>query len=221
MIWGIRVRLITEYWKKKMKTDIVRVHLVILGLLLIIWLVPTNYNFLIWNIILALIPFDLALLIRYFKKYRLVQILITIVWLVFFPNAMYMVTDFSHLSSIGTGLMTETQFFNYAILAVSVLTGLILGISSAHIVGRVYCQKLSTVWTIMFYVVLSFVSAYGIYLGRFLRINSWEIVSDPQKVIKLFMASISMHSLVFVISFGALQFALLVLYHMVRRINID
>lgn len=204
-----------------MKTDIVRVHLVVLGLLLVIWLVPTNYNFLIWNIILALIPFDLALLIRYFKKYRVVQILITIIWLVFFPNAMYMVTDFSHLSSIGTGLMTETQFFNYAILAVGVLTGLILGISSAHIVGRVYYQKLSTIWTIMFYVVLSFVSAYGIYLGRFLRINSWEIVSDPQKVIKLFMSSISMHSLVFVISFGALQFALLVLYHMVRRINID
>ncbi len=204
-----------------MKTDIIRVHVVILGMLLVIWLVPTNYNFLIWNIFLALIPFDLALLIRYAKKHRLVKGLITLGWLAFFPNAMYMVTDFSHLSSIGTGLMTETQFFNYAILAVGVLTGLILGIASAHIVGRVYCQKSSTLWTILFYMILSFVSAYGIYLGRFLRINSWEIVSDPQKIIKLFTASISMHSLVFVISFGALQFALLVLYHMVRRINVD
>ena len=69
-----------------MKTDIIRVHVVILGMFLVIWLVPTNYNFLIWNIFLALIPFDLALLIRYAKKHRLVKGLITLVWLAFFSK---------------------------------------------------------------------------------------------------------------------------------------
>jgi uncharacterized membrane protein len=132
-----------------------------------------------------------------------------------------MVTDFSHLSSIGTGLMTETQFFNYAILAVGVLMGLLFGLSSAHIIGRVYAGVLSSTWTVVFYIVLSFVSAYGIYLGRFLRINSWELISAPHKVLTMFLTSLSTHSLVFVISFGSLQFALLVLYHMMRRINTD
>lgn len=96
-----------------MKKDILRVHLVVLSLLLVIWLVPTNYNFLIWNLFLALVPFDLALIIRYLsgkKGQLLLKLGLTVVWLAFFPNAMYMVTDFSHLSSIGTGLMTETQF---------------------------------------------------------------------------------------------------------------
>lgn len=205
-----------------MKKDILRVHLVVLSLLLVIWLVPTNYNFLIWNLFLALIPFDLALTIRYLsdkKKLVFVKCVFTLVWLVFFPNAMYMVTDFSHLSSIGTGLMTEMQFFNYAILAVGVLMGLLFGLSSAHIIGRVYCGTRRPVWTLLFYIVLSFISAYGIYLGRFLRINSWELVSAPHKVFTLFLTSLSTHSLVFVISFGSLQFALLVLYHMMRRIN--
>ncbi|CAM4359938.1 DUF1361 domain-containing protein [Weissella hellenica] len=203
-----------------MKKDILRVHLVVLSLLLVIWLVPTNYNFLIWNLFLALVPFDLALIIRYLsgkKGQLLLKLGLTVVWLAFFPNAMYMVTDFSHLSSIGTGLMTETQFFNYAILAVGVLMGLLFGLSSAHIIGRVYGGVLSSTWT----VVLSFVSAYGIYLGRFLRINSWELISAPHKVLTLFLTSLSSHSLVFVISFGSLQFALLVLYHMMRRINTD
>ncbi|GED36590.1 hypothetical protein WHE01_14940 [Weissella hellenica] len=169
---------------------------------------------------MALVPFDLALIIRYLsgkKGQLLLKLGLTVVWLAFFPNAMYMVTDFSHLSSIGTGLMTETQFFNYAILAVGVLMGLLFGLSSAHIIGRVYGGVLSSTWT----VVLSFVSAYGIYLGRFLRINSWELISAPHKVLTLFLTSLSSHSLVFVISFGSLQFALLVLYHMMRRINTD
>lgn len=207
-----------------MKKDILRVHLVVLSLLLVIWLVPTNYNFLIWNLFLALVPFDLALIIRYLsgkKGQLLLKLGLTVVWLAFFPNAMYMVTDFSHLSSIGTGLMTETQFFNYAILAVGVLMGLLFGLSSAHIIGRVYGGVLSSTWTVVFYIVLSFVSAYGIYLGRFLRINSWELISAPHKVLTLFLISLSSHSLVFVISFGSLQFALLVLYHMMRRINTD
>jgi uncharacterized membrane protein len=210
--------------EEKMKKDILRVHLVVLSLLLVIWLVPTNYNFLIWNLFLALVPFDLALIIRYLsgkKGQLLLKLGLTVVWLAFFPNAMYMVTDFSHLSSIGTGLMTETQFFNYAILAVGVLMGLLFGLSSAHIIGRVYAGVLSSTWTVVFYIVLSFVSAYGIYLGRFLRINSWELISTPHKVLTMFLTSLSTHSLVFVISFGSLQFALLVLYHMMRRINTD
>jgi uncharacterized membrane protein len=210
--------------EEKMKKDILRVHLVVLSLLLVIWLVPTNYNFLIWNLFLALVPFDLALIIRYLsgkKGQLLLKLGLTVVWLAFFPNAMYMVTDFSHLSSIGTGLMTETQFFNYAILAVGVLMGLLFGLSSAHIIGRVYAGVLSSTWTVVFYIVLSFVSAYGIYLGRFLRINSWELISAPHKVLTMFLTSLSTHSLVFVISFGSLQFALLVLYHMMRRIKTD
>jgi uncharacterized membrane protein len=113
--------------------------------------------------------------------------------------------------------MTETQFFNYAILAVGVLMGLLFGLSSAHIIGRVYAGVLSSTWTVVFYIVLSFVSAYGIYLGRFLRINSWELISAPHKVLTMFLTSLSTHSLVFVISFGSLQFALLVLYHMMRQ----
>ncbi|MGL5688872.1 MAG: DUF1361 domain-containing protein, partial [Weissella cibaria] len=104
-----------------LKRNILEIHVLVLAFMLVVWYFPTNFNFLIWNVFLAIVPFDLALWIRATKSTRWLKWGLTAAWVVFFPNTMYMVTDFSHLSSIGTGLMTETQFFNYAILASGVL----------------------------------------------------------------------------------------------------
>lgn len=118
-----------------MKRGIVEIHILVALFMLTVWLFPTNFMFLIWNVFLALIPFDLSLLIKNRQLKRWMTVVLTLVWLIFFPNTMYMLTDFSHLSSIGTGLMTETQFFNYALLASGVMIGTLLGVSSAHIMA--------------------------------------------------------------------------------------
>lgn len=200
-----------------LKRNILEIHVLVLAFMLVVWYFPTNFNFLIWNVFLAIVPFDLALWIRATKSTRWLKWGLTAVWVVFFPNTMYMVTDFSHLSSIGTGLMTETQFFNYAILASGVLMGMLFGMSSAHAVAIAYFGEKKSLQTLAFYAGLSLLSAFGIYLGRFLRLNSWELVTDMHGVLTQVAQAFTTHSLVFVVSFGALQLAILLMYHVLRK----
>jgi len=203
----------------KLRRHLVEIHLLVVAFILVVWYFPTNFNFLIWNVFLALIPFDLALWLRETNGKAIWKIILTLGWLVFFPNTMYMVTDFSHLSSIGTGLMTEVQFFNYAILASGVLMGMLFGMSSAHTVARVYFGDQHSILTLLFYAGLSLLSAFGIYLGRFVRLNSWDLVTDFHGVLMQVSQSITSHSLVFVGSFGALQLAILLMYHVLRKLQ--
>jgi len=201
------------------KRGIVEIHILVALFMLTVWLFPTNFMFLIWNVFLALIPFDLSLLIKNRQLKRWMVVVLTLVWLIFFPNTMYMLTDFSHLSSIGTGLMTETQFFNYALLASGVMIGTLLGVSSAHIMAVRFLGGDARIEAVAFYAVLSLVSAFGIYLGRFLRLNSWDLVTNGHSVIQEVTQAFTMHSFVFVMSFGALQLALLLMYHILRKMK--
>ncbi|HYO79046.1 MAG TPA: DUF1361 domain-containing protein [Thermoanaerobaculia bacterium] len=138
-----------------------------------------SYAFLIWNLFLAAIPFGAALVVDALDRLRrfiALQWFGLIVWLLFLPNAPYIVTDFIHLRQ----RPHIPLWYDVLLLISSAGTGLLLGYGSVMIVQRITARRYGrkTGWFVA--IVSLLLSAFGIYLGRFLRWNSWEVLSDPR-----------------------------------------
>lgn len=138
------------------------------------------YYFLNWNLLLAVIPLFISLIISSGFVRRKPKILTTalfIIWLIFFPNAPYIITDLYYLKS-----HTERMFW-YDLITILVFawTGLLAGFFSLDIIKDVVFSKLSGVKSIAVTCGLLFVCAFGVYLGRELRWNTWEIFIEPIK----------------------------------------
>ena len=137
-----------------------------------------NYIFLPWNLWLAWIPLWLAMLmVRESKPVKLLVYLA--VWLVFFPNAPYIITDFLHLKPRG-----DIPFWFDTLLIYSYsFTGLLLGILSALLVFKKLKDFFPSVVARGFMLLTMVISGYGIYVGRFLRYNSWNLLTNPIQII--------------------------------------
>jgi len=135
-------------------------------------------RFMLWNLFLAWIPLLLGLLI--YDRYKLGTPLLRLApwalfWLLFLPNAPYTVTDFIHLAP---GRVAPL-WFDGATLSAFAWTGLLLGFVSIYLVHAVARHRFGprVAWCGVF-AVFALVSA-GVYLGRFLRWNSWDLVLQP------------------------------------------
>jgi len=139
-----------------------------------------TYVFLTWNLLLAWIPWFLALLAnRAFRKadrVTLTVILYGVVWLLFFPNALYIVTDFLHLRPRSP----IPIWFDTFLLFAFTWAGLFLGFSSLYTMQRIVAKKAGHLLGWLFTLIVLGLSSIGIYFGRFLRWNSWDILLDPR-----------------------------------------
>lgn len=136
------------------------------------------YVFLVWNLFLAIIPYAISswlLQTRWIRKNTLPLCLFLGVWLLFLPNAPYLITDLMHLQYSNSSII----WFDALLLFAFALNGLLLGIFSLQHIFQILMDKWreTTAKRILFCVV--FLCGFGIYLGRFLRWNSWELFSDP------------------------------------------
>ena len=137
-----------------------------------------NFQFLVWNLFLAAIPVVAGMLFTKASERRSpapVQATWFALWLVFLPNAPYLITDFVHLQE----RPPIPLWYDIALLASCAGTGLLFGYSSLADVQSTITRKFSPFfgWTLAF--VALFLSAFGIYLGRFLRWNSWDALTSP------------------------------------------
>jgi uncharacterized membrane protein len=137
-----------------------------------------GYRFLVWNLILAWIPVLLALFV--YDRYRRGSPLLVLspalaLWLLFLPNAPYIVTDFVHLSPASYAPL----WLDGVELSAFAWTGMLLGFVSLYLVHAVARHRLgpATSW-IGVLCVLALVSA-GVYLGRVQRWNSWDLLTQP------------------------------------------
>lgn len=203
-----------------MSKKVLTIHAIILLFFALILLYQSRFAFLIWNIILALIPFDLSLLGRLFKTSRW-RYLIGVIWLLFFPNALYMITDFSHLSSIGVGLSTAFQFVEYAILAGGIFIGVTLGLTSLFILYPLFIpnhQRLIN--QAATFGVLSVCSSVAIYIGRFLRINSWDVFYQLHTTIASVLSILNQSDFwIFVVAFSILQLILMLMGYQLAQLD--
>jgi len=134
------------------------------------------FLFLVWNLFLAWIPFAISSLfykITQQKKWK--QGLVFLSWFLFFPNALYIVTDLIHLD-----METRVPKWYDALLVLSSsIAGLLMAFVSLLRVEKYLSVKFSERVVHVVIVGLLFFGSFGVYLGRFLRWNSWDIITNP------------------------------------------
>jgi uncharacterized membrane protein len=137
-----------------------------------------TFGFLIWNIFLAIIPYCISTLLVLYDdriKKRWMLVLPVIAWLLFFPNAPYILTDLFHLRQ-----RPDVPFwYDFALVLFFVWNGLMLGYASLIDIQVTVTKKFNgwIGWTLALSSLV--LASYGIYLGRYLRRNSWDVVSSP------------------------------------------
>jgi uncharacterized membrane protein len=149
-----------------------------------------GFRFLLWNLFLAWIPVAFALIIytHYLSGRRPGRMLVPgLIWLLFLLNAPYIFTDFIHLSAT-TGV---PLWFDGTVLSAFAWTGALLCLASVYLVHSAIRNWYGPVqgWTTVL-LVLIFTSV-GVYFGRFLRLNSWDIFIHPSRVARQFVSSIN------------------------------
>ncbi len=143
----------------------------------------TSYLFFVWNLFLAWIPYFLSLILVIKEKYikRNVSIACVIfIWLLFFPNAPYILTDLFHLKQIDG----VPFWFDLVVFLSFVANGLMLGLISLSYIQNFIERRYSLVKGWIFSFVALFLGSFGIYLGRFQRWNSWDIITNPIALFK-------------------------------------
>jgi len=158
---------------------------------------------LIWNMILALIAYDAAVLTTISKKQKWLYPLLLVVWLAFYPNTFYMLTDLVHMTWVGDTLWNPVSMRLFMAFVPSILFGVYCGIESWNILR----ERWKWTWWLDMLVVagLSYLSSLAIYIGRYDRLNSWDLVTRPQLVIQKLLETFQKDRLVFILGFTFIQ----------------
>lgn len=144
-----------------------------------------EYRNLVWNLVLAWIPYTISLSIAsaFYVFQRSWWLLVPgpgLFWLLFFPNAAYIVTDFWHLAN----RPPVPLWFDIGLVVCYAITGCLLTVVSLHTMQELVSLKLGR-WVGWIFAVISLVfCSLGIYLGRFGRFNSWDFLLRPREVLK-------------------------------------
>lgn len=168
------------------------------------------HKFLMWNLFLAWIPYlcALAMAVLHARHARAWQYVIpALVWLLFFPNAAYLVTDLVNLNE----QPPVPYWYDIAFFATLAWTGLLLAVASLFIVQRMVKDAWGAFWSWIVVLFVIGLNGVGIYLGRFLRWNSWDILTDPLQIVRdaamPFLHPIAYrHSVAVMLVFSALLF---------------
>jgi len=156
---------------------------IILNILRVFIFKNYTFTYMFWNIFLAAIPFCISsLLILYTSKDDFLKpffIVGFILWFLFLPNAPYVITDFIHLGKIhGVPVMYDTF-----LLFTSAWVCLLMGLYSLWHMERIFLLKFSKKVTNAIIFIVIFFASFGVYLGRFLRFNSWDIFTIHDSLI--------------------------------------
>lgn len=139
-----------------------------------------DYSTLVWNLGLAWIPFlfaSIAYVVSWSRKFLyLVVPVCAFIWLIFFPNAPYILTDFQHLH---TNPSNAPLWYDVLMLTWFAWTGLLLGLVSLHFMQEIVTRAFGKTLGWLFIILVTILSSIGIFLGRFHRWNSWDILGDP------------------------------------------
>lgn len=148
----------------------------------IIYTDSIGFIFLNWNLFLAFIPWALTTLCVLYPKLIKKKISIAfvlVIWLLFFPNAPYILTDLFHLRL----KLAMPVWFDLIFILSYAWTGLLFGFLSLWDIEGILKKFINPTLVTILSVILLFVGSFGIYVGRYLRWNSWDMFTDPFKLI--------------------------------------
>lgn len=194
------------------------------------------YLMLSWNILLAVLP------LIFIKKSEICMeqgklsnsIFWTIPWLFFFPNSVYLVTDFIHISkdvfmwtvevprySLESGTIYSNDIMIWAkllIIGIGFFFALLVGLESFYIFEKNIKIMASKFLSFLGVLVVSFLSGVGVYIGRFLRFNSWDILINPIGLISEIIPNLDSFTIQFILIFTIFIVGSYSIYRIFRRI---
>ena len=146
----------------------------------IIYTHELDYIFYPWNLLLALVPLYISGLLQKQATFNCKSILLLCLWLLFLPNAPYLVTDIFHFEERSPVPM----WFDLLLVFSGAWNGILICMISLYRVEkflkRVY--KVKFINAIIFALLIA--CGYGIYIGRYLRYNSWDVITKPVSILK-------------------------------------
>lgn len=195
----------------------------IIGIIMIsfITFIITSNTFhlaLIWNTFLAIIPLFMLFLEKHINN-SFLKIIIIIVWILFLPNSFYTLTDLIHIQSLDLyKVINYYEVINLHhinawiellnIFLVSTL-GFWIGCINVTLFVRRFHNRFLKIMSVF---TLSFLCSIGIYMGRFLRFNSWDII-NPFNIMKTFIDNINLFTIQFVVIMTMFIFISCLLYY--------
>ncbi|MDG0813239.1 DUF1361 domain-containing protein [Cohnella rhizosphaerae] len=176
-----------------------------------------RYRFLLWNLFLAWLPLlvsmaaagaDRALTKMPAARGGLLLVL-GVGWLLLYPNAPYLTTDLIHLimnPAYSWRQSTESLILWYDLIVFFLFAwcGLLLGYLSMRQFHRLVSGHLGNSAGWLFIVAVSFLGGFGVYLGRVIRLNSWDVVFSPFRLANSVIGGINSNGAILTILFGML-----------------
>jgi uncharacterized membrane protein len=141
----------------------------------------STFVFLIWNLFLAYVPYVITEALHRRPQWaarRSLFAVLFLAWLVFIPNSFYIITDLFHLGDHYNDNRMP-QWYDLAMILSFVWNGLLLGILSVRRMEKILQPKLPAHHELFFLYPIMWLNALGVYTGRYLRFNSWDLIADP------------------------------------------
>jgi uncharacterized membrane protein len=171
-----------------LKTEIQRLLLTSVGFCFLLLLARTVYTgkltfvFLVWNLFLAIVPYFLSFSLTLRpawmeKKWKLAAVIV--LWLVFLPNSFYMLTDLFHLYDS----YSMPRWYDLLLILSFAWNALLMGILSVRHIEKIIKARWQYKFDWIFVYPIMLLNAFGVYVGRYLRFNSWEVISNPFKLL--------------------------------------
>lgn len=133
-------------------------------------------DWVIWNVFLAFLPLPFAALT--WARQKAYALAAGVLWLLFFPNAPYVITDLVHVDDFpGTSLAA-----NAFLISIAVVYSLLVGVASMMIVEARLAARFGSHLALRFSLAVIALSSLAIYIGRHLRWNSWDIFIRPNRI---------------------------------------
>ncbi len=138
----------------------------------------TLFLFLVWNLVLAYIPYVLTHWLQQrpsWIRHKIKFAAVFLIWLLLIPNSFYIITDLFHLSNA----YVVPFWFDLAMILSFAWNGMVLGILSVRQMEKMIQIHASGKHELLFVYPIMWLNALGIYIGRYLRFNSWDVVTSP------------------------------------------
>lgn len=136
-----------------------------------------TFIFLVWNLFLAWLPYAFTNAAQKIEKWKTGKrfVFLFMVWLLFIPNAFYIITDLFHLGYHDGAPI----WFDLLLILSCAWNGVLLGLLSVRQMEKMMQRYLPKSNELFFIFPIMCLNAWGVYIGRYLRFNSWDVITNP------------------------------------------
>ena len=178
------IKLLKEHGKWNETRFLGSISIMCFGLTVIRSMYPGNPKTLLlnWDLFLAFIPWaisTIAIFTPKFQNHRFIMAILFCTWLLFFPNAPYVLTDLFYIRTRSR----IPSWFDLVMLLSFAWTALLFGFFSLLDMEKILLKSINRKWISLIISGILFLSSFGIYIGKYLGYNSWDILRKPFGII--------------------------------------